>query len=439
MPGALTVGQAALTVTANSTSKTYGQTVSFAGTEFTTSALQNGEAVSSVSLASAGAVNTAHVAGSPYAITASAATGAGFTAGDYNITYVPGALTVGQAALTVTANSTSKTYGQTVSFAGTEFTTSALQNGEAVSSVSLASAGAVNTAHVAGSPYAITASAATGAGFTAGDYNITYVPGALTVGQAALTVTANSTSKTYGQTVSFAGTEFTTSALQNGEAVSSVSLASAGAVNTAHVAGSPYAITASAATGAGFTAGDYNITYVPGALTVGQAALTVTANSTSKTYGQTVSFAGTEFTTSALQNGEAVSSVSLASAGAVNTAHVAGSPYAITASAATGAGFTAGDYNITYVPGALTVGQAALTVTANSTSKTYGQTVSFAGTEFTTSALQNGETVSSVSLASAGAVNTAHVAGSPYAITASAATGRASRRGTTTSPTCPAR
>ncbi len=363
---------APLTVTANNQAKTYGQTVTFAGTEFSTSGLQNGETVGSAALASAGAANTAHVAGSPYAITVSSATGGTFTAGNYSITYAPGALTVNQAALTVTANNQTKTYGQTVTFAGTEFTTSALQNGEAVSSVSLASVGAVNTAHVAGSPYAITASSATGAGFTPGDYNINYVPGALTVNPAALTVTANSQAKTYGQTVTFAGTEFTTTALQNGEAVSSVSLVSTGAVNTAHVAGSPYAITASSATGAGFTPGDYNINYVPGALTVNPAALTVTANSQAKTYGQTVTFAGTEFTTAGLKNSETVGSATLTSAGAVNTAQVAGSPYAITASTATGGTFTPSDYTTSYVNGNLTVNLAALAIKANNASRAEG-------------------------------------------------------------------
>ncbi len=54
---------------------------------------------------------------------------------------------------------------------------------------------------------------------------------------------------------------------------------------------------------------------------VATAALTVTANSTSKTYGRSVTFAGTEFTTSGLVNGDKVTSVSLSSPGAAATAH----------------------------------------------------------------------------------------------------------------------
>ncbi len=83
--------------------------------------------------------------------------------------------------------------------------------------------------------------------------------------------------------------------------------------------------------------------------------------------------------------------MTLTSPGADPTATVAGSPYAITASDAVGSGL--GNYTISYVNGQLTVNTAALTITANSTSKTYGDTVTFAGTEFTTSGLVNGDTV----------------------------------------------
>ena len=68
---------------------------------------------------------------------------------------------------------------------------------------------------------------------------------------------------------------------------------------------------------------------------------------------------------------------------------------------------------------------AALTITANNTSKTYGNTLTFAGTEFTDSGLVNSDTVTSVTLTSAGAAATATVADSPYAIVPSAAVGRA--------------
>ena len=67
---------------------------------------------------------------------------------------------------------------------------------------------------------------------------------------------------------------------------------------------------------------------------------------------KTFTFTGSEFTTGAgeLVNGDSVTSVTLTSAGAVNTATVAGSPYLITPSLATGSGLA--NYAITYHNGA---------------------------------------------------------------------------------------
>ncbi|MFG5408862.1 YDG domain-containing protein, partial [Piscinibacter sakaiensis] len=75
-------------------------------------------------------------------------------------------------------------------------------------------------------------------------------------------------------------------------------------------------------------------------------ALTVTADDASKVYGTTLTFAGTEFTSSGLVEGERIDRVTLTSAGAAPTASVAGGPYPIVASNATGTGFLASNYAI---------------------------------------------------------------------------------------------
>lgn len=419
--GSLTVSAKALTITASNRTKTYGDLVTFAGTEFTSSGLVNSDAVSTVTLTSAGAAATATVAGSPYTIVASAAVGSGL--GNYSIGYVAGSLTVGAKSLTITANSRSKTYGDVVTLDGTEFSTVAgqLVNGDAVNSVTLSSAGGGATATVAGSPYAIVPSAALGTGL--GNYMIGYVNGTLTVNLRTLTITASERTKTYGDVVTFAGTEFTTGSgqLVNGDGVTSVTLTSAGADGTAVVAGSPYAIVATAAVGTGLA--NYSIGYVDGKLTISPKALTITADNKTKTYGDVITFAGSEFTTPVgqLVNGDVVNTVTLTSAGAAATATVGGSPYAIVPSAAVGTGL--GNYAIGYTNGSLTVGTKALTITAKNRTKTYGDLVAFAGTEFTTAGLVNSDAVTSVTLASAGAAATAVVAGSPYTIVASAAVG----------------
>jgi hypothetical protein len=107
--------------------------------------------------------------------------------------------------------------------------------------------------------------------------------------------------------------------------------------------------------------------------------LAITANNQSKTYGQTLTFGSgsTQFTSSGLQNGETIGSVTLACNGGDAAADAAGSPYPITPAAATGGTFTAGNYIIEYVPGTLTVNKATPTITTapTATDITYGQTL----------------------------------------------------------------
>jgi hypothetical protein len=141
--------------------------------------------------------------------------------------------------------------------------------------------------------------------------------------------------------------------LVNGETLGSVTLESTGQAPTAGVLGSPYAIVPSNVTGGTFTPSNYSISYVNGALTVTPAPLTITAQDVSKVYGQTPVLSG--FDSSALVNGETLEDVTLISNGQVATSSVAGSPYAIIPSNATGGTFTPSNYSISYVNGVLVV------------------------------------------------------------------------------------
>jgi YVTN family beta-propeller protein len=180
LSGGQTVNPASLTIKANNDTKTYGGTKSYgAGSmAFTPTGLQNGQTIGSVTItASGGTLATDPVAS--YTLTPSAATGGTFTASNYNISYQTGTLTVTPKSLTITASDATKTYGQTKTFAGTEFTTSGLINGNTVTSVTLTSAGAPANASMSGSPYAIVPSNAQGTGLS--NYSISYVNGMLTV------------------------------------------------------------------------------------------------------------------------------------------------------------------------------------------------------------------------------------------------------------------
>jgi hypothetical protein len=85
----------------------------------------------------------------------------------------------------------------------------------------------------------------------------------------------------------------------------------------------------------------------------------------------------------------------------------------------TPSGLTSGNYSISYVDGQLTIDPALLTVTTNNNSKTYGDTLNFTGSEYNISSgsLFVTDSISGVTLNSAGAVDTANVG--TYAITPS--------------------
>src|SRR6201999_1044399 len=142
-------------------------------------------------------------------------------------------------------------------------------------------------------------------------------------------------------------------------------LTSDGAAATAQVSGSPYAITIqsnSAQALDGYTFA------VSGTITIDPKALTITAHDASKTYGDTPDLGHTAFDADGLINGDAVTSVDLSSTGTAATATVAGGPYAIVASNATGTGLD--NYTVSYANGVLTVDPKALTITAHDASKT---------------------------------------------------------------------
>ena len=106
-------------------------------------------------------------------------------------------------------------------------------------------------------------------------------------------------------------------------------------------------------------------------------ALTITANSDSKTFGETYTFAGTEFTTLGLVNPpDTVTSVTLASDGTVATATVGS--YDIVASDAVGTGLS--NYDITYDKGTLTVDQRPTIATIAPASAQYSDPITLTAT-----------------------------------------------------------
>ncbi|MBI4444424.1 MAG: Ig-like domain repeat protein [Acidobacteria bacterium] len=180
----------------------------------------------------------------------------------------------------------------------------------------------------------------------------------LTVNPAPLTVTANNATKTYGQTMVFTGTEFTTSGLVYGDTVTGVTLTSTGAPATAAVGS--YAIVPSAATGTGLA--NYMIRYNNGTLTINKLGITVTADAKSKVYGEPDPALTYTFTP-ALATGDNFSGVLTRVAGEnVGTYAVQQGTLALS-----------GNYTLTYVGSDLTIIKKTVTVTADAKSKVYGE------------------------------------------------------------------
>ncbi len=405
--GTLTVGKAALTVTANDDGKTYDGLSYSGGNGVSYSGFVDGEdsSVLSGTLAYGGTAQGATDAGS-YTITAS-----GLSSGNYDISYDSGTLTVGKASLTVTANDDAKTYDGLSYSGGNGVSYSGFVNGEdnSVLSGTLAYGGTAQGATDAGS-YTITPS-----GLTSGNYAVTFANGTLTVDRASLTVTANDDAKTYDGLSYSGGNGVSYSGFVNGEdnSVLSGTLAYGGTAQGATDAGS-YTITAS-----GLTSGNYAVTFANGTLTVDRASLTVTANDDAKTYDGLSYSGGNGVSYSGFVNGQdsSVLSGTLAYGGTAQGATDAGS-YTITAS-----GLSSGNYDISYDSGTLTVGKASLTVTANDDAKTYDGLSYSGGNGVSYSGFVDGEdnSVLSGTLAYGGTAQGATDAGS-YTITPSGLT-----------------
>jgi len=362
--------QPTITFTSTDIAKTYGQDATAAvaaayvvsgfvdaalyGNVFTQDTAANALS-GSPAVTSLGSPATASVAGSPYAInvnTAGVTSPTGYAIAGNSA----GRLTIGAAALTVTANNQTKPYGNTFVFAGTEFTPTGLQNGETIGTVALASAGAAPTATVPGSPYPITAANATGGTFNPANYIITYANGVMTVTPLPIVVTANDQTKVYGQpdpALTF------TAPTVNGDVLNGSLTRAPGET----VPGSPYAITQGTVTNANNP--NYAITFVNGQLVITPAPLTIAADNKTRAYGDpnpalTATFTG-------LTNGDtpaAIPGVTLTTPATI--ASNVGN-YAI--NVASGAN---PNYTIAYVNGQLAITPAPLTIAANDASRRFG-------------------------------------------------------------------
>jgi hypothetical protein len=381
----LTVSTASLTIASLSTRKTYGETASLS---YTAIGLQNSETITSLSVSTDAAAGLGSVG--TYAISITGATGSiggAFTTSNYAISYVTNSLTISAASLTISSLASRKSYGATASL---DYTVLGLKNGESISSLSETSEGNFGSSSVG--TYAISIAAVNyGSSFNTSNYMISYATNSLTVTTASLTISSVATTKSYGSTATLS---YTASGIQNGETISSITEGSDG--NNGNSSVGTYAISITGAqSGGGFNTNNYTISYATNSLTVTTSSLTISSVATTKSYGST---APLSYTASGIQNGETISSITEGSDG--NNGNSSVGTYAISIRGAqSDAGFNTSNYTISYATSSLTVSTASLTIASLSTSKTYGETGNLL---YTAIGLQNGETLSTVTLQSNG-------------------------------------
>ena len=192
------------------------------------------------------------------------------------------------------------------------------------------------------------------------NYAFNFVNGSYSVTPAPLLITPNNESRLYGSANPVFSAGFT--GLKNQDNDTAVSGLTFSAPDATTGVGR-YDITAS-----GATAANYTITYAPGVLTINKAPLTLTAASDlSRLYGDDNPNLMIGLQTSGLVNNENIEDAIPDFAIATSAAPASNiGPYAITLTG------NSANYDVTFVPGTLTITKAPLTVTARNQSRTYG-------------------------------------------------------------------
>ena len=301
---------------------------------------------------------------------------------NYTLIYVGANLTISPKTIDASIAAADKRYDGTDAAAITGRSLTGVVGGD---NVSLTGGTATFGDNNVGTGKAVTATDLSLAGADAGNYALSSSPvtTTATITQRDLTVTVTGINKVYDGSIA-ATVNLSTDALESDTVTASYTSASFADKN----AGTRKAVSVGGISISGSDAGNYNLVNTTASTTanITPKDLTITANDRGKTYDDTVTFAGTEFTAMGLVNADSVTSVTLTSTGAAAGATVDGSPYSIVPSAVLGIGLS--NYNITYVNGSLTVNKASIALTMGSsvTTSTQGRLVTFTTTVTSTGA-----------------------------------------------------
>ncbi len=267
-----TIDKARATATANSATTTYnGQTQGVNG--YTATGLVNGEDESVLT-----GLTTTGGSGRNAGTYAHGVTG---TDGNYELTFIDGALTIDKAALTLGTADVTKTYDGTTSANGNAI----VLGGQLFGSDAISGGDFAYTDKNAGTGKTVTIGSVTvDDGNGGNNYDVTYAANTTsTIDKARATVTANSATTTYnGQNQGVNG--YTATSLVNGEDESVLTGLTTTGGNGRNAGTYVHGVTG--------TDGNYELTFIDGALTIDKAALILGTANVTKTYDGTTSANG---------------------------------------------------------------------------------------------------------------------------------------------------
>ena len=332
--GTLTVTAAAITVTADAQSKTYGDSDPALTYQITTGALLPGDSLNG-SLTRVAGENVGAYAIQQGTLAAST---------NYTLSYVGANLTINAKPITVTADAQSKTYGDSDPALTSQITSGALVGSDTLTG-SLTRVAGENVGTYAIQQGTLAAST---------NYTLTYVGANLTINAKPITVTADAQSKTYGDSDPALTSQVTSGFLVGSDTLTGSLTRVAGETVGA------YAIQQGTLT----AGGNYALTYVGANLTINAKPITVTADAKSKTYGDSDPALTSQITSGTLVGSDALTG-SLTRVAGENVGSYAIQQGSLTAG---------GNYTLTYVGANLAIGQKALLAQADNQSRAYAQT-----------------------------------------------------------------
>ncbi|WP_207510372.1 MBG domain-containing protein [Longitalea luteola] len=331
--GTLTIGQRAITVTADAKSKTYGESDPALTYQITSGSLAFTDDFSGALTRAAGEnVGAYAIQQGTLALNA-----------NYNLSYIGANLAIGQRAITVTADAKSKTYGESDPALTYQITSGSLAFTDDFSGALTRAAGEnVGVYAIQQGSLALNA-----------NYNLSYIGANLTIGQRAITVTADEKSKTYGESDPALTYQISAGSLAFTDDFTGALTRAAGEnVGAYAIQQGTLALNA-----------NYNLSYIDANLAIGQRAITVTADEKSKIYGESDPALTYQITAGSLAFTDDFTGALTRAAGEnVGAYAIQQGSLALNA-----------NYNVSYIGANLTIGQRAITVTADEKSKTYGE------------------------------------------------------------------